>query len=68
MSDQARYDAERNALVAERKVRGSGNSTVITIPPQVLDAANIGPEDSVEVSADLDADGEIVLRKIKDAE
>ena len=66
VSETPRYDAERNALVAERRVRESGNSTVVTIPPQVLDAAGIEVGDTVQVAASLNGDGEIVLRRLDD--
>ena len=65
MRDRARVDAEEGIVIAERKIRSSGNSTVLTIPPQVLDVAGLEAGDGVEISADLET-GEIRLRKADD--
>lgn len=62
MRDRARVDAERGVVVAERKIRSSGNSTVLTIPPQILDVADLEAGDGVEITADMDS-GEIRLTK-----
>jgi len=45
---------------AERPLRSSGNSVVLTIPPQILQQADLCCGDVVELEAKL-GDGEIIL-------
>jgi antitoxin component of MazEF toxin-antitoxin module len=61
-------DTERNVVLADRTVRRSGNSLVVSIPPQLLSAAGISEGDTVTISATLDASGQITLQKVIDGE
>ena len=47
-----------------RKIRNSGNSSVVTIPSQLLDAYDICNGDIVEVRPN--GNGEIIIKKIDD--
>lgn len=45
----------------ERRIRPSGNSLVISLPPKILRAAGMGEGDDIEVVAD--DDGAIVISR-----
>lgn len=55
-SDVSEHD---NTISLTRKLRRSGNSTVLSIPPEILDAADL--EASDEVAFAIDEDGNVVL-------
>jgi len=52
---------------AERTLRSSGNSVVLTIPPQILQQADVSCGDVVELVAELGA-GEITIATVSDDE
>ena len=60
-------DDERNEIVADRTVRRSGGSYVVSLPPEILNAADIGCDEAVEVCREHGSDGEIQIRR-KDGE
>jgi antitoxin component of MazEF toxin-antitoxin module len=57
-------DADSGEVRATRKVRKSGNSTAVVIPPELLDAAGFERGDDVDLVADLTS-GDVVLRPAK---
>jgi len=59
------YDPDLNTFSATRRLRTSGNSKIITVPPQIAEAVKFEADDQIELIADID-DGEIVLRKPDD--
>lgn len=63
MADRVVIDAEEGTVSATRKIRESGNSIVISIPPQVLEAAGLEPGDQADIVADMD-DQVISLRRV----
>lgn len=56
---------DRWAVTAERKLRKSGNSTVLSMPPEVLQEIRLEAGDDVELVADRD-EGTITIRKAED--
>lgn len=54
-------DKDDKEVSARRKLRESGGSTVVTIPPEMLDLIDIEPGDQVELQAEMFGD-EIRLR------
>lgn len=66
MATQVRVDPDDGTVAADRPVRRSGRSTVVTIPSQVLEAAGIEEGDDVEVVAKMDKSGKIRLEKAKE--
>lgn len=56
-----RIDDERGEVVAHRTVFASGGSWVVSLPPEILDAAEFGPGDDVTVSREHGS-GDIILR------
>lgn len=63
MADRVVIDAEEGTVSATRKIRESGNSIVISIPPQVLEAAGLEPGDQADIVADMD-EQTITFRRI----
>jgi len=61
----ADFDAESLTFTAERKLRESGNSIIITVPPDMADAIGAEADDHLEMVASIE-DGEIVLRPTED--
>lgn len=57
----AEFDAESLTFTAERKLRESGNSIIITVPPDMADAIGAEADDRLKMVASIE-DGEIVLR------
>jgi hypothetical protein len=57
----AKFDAESLTFTAERKLRESGNSIIITVPPDMADAIDVEADDRLKMVASIE-DGEIVLR------
>lgn len=43
-------DDEREEVVANRTIRKSGGSYVVSLPPEILEAAGLDPDDDVAVS------------------
>lgn len=56
MSNRVSVDPETGTLTAIRKLRESGNSIVLTIPPQLLEGAGLEAGDSVKLIADMNED------------
>lgn len=57
----AEIDTDAEEARDERELRASGNSTVVTLPPGVLQAAGLECGDTVEVSAGFEG-GEITVK------
>lgn len=53
------------AVAEERKLRKSGNSTVLSMPPNILQEVRLEPGDKVELVADRD-EGTITIRLAED--
>jgi len=53
------------AVAEERTLRKSGNSTVLSMPPNILQELRLQPGDDVELVADRD-EGTITIRKAED--
>jgi len=58
-------DPEKDEASATRRLRKSGNSTVVSLPPELLRKAGFEEGDEIEVAAGFDG-GEIELRKSDD--
>lgn len=54
-------DDDRGEVAANRKVRRSGGSYVVSLPPEILEVADFGPDDDVVVSRKHES-GAIELR------
>ena len=54
-------------MTAERTIRQSGNSTVVSIPPAMLDHMDLESGDEVILSKDVQ-DGELVIKMPEDAD
>jgi antitoxin component of MazEF toxin-antitoxin module len=67
MDRSPRVDPEAGTVSAERKLRASGNSVVITIPPQVLEGAGLAEGDVVRLVADMNG-GDITIALADEAE
>lgn len=65
MGHRVNVDFEAGTVTATRKLRQSGGSTVLTIPPEVMDAMELEEGDDLVMQADY-KDGEIRLRKSED--
>lgn len=65
MGRRVNIDIENGVVTGERKLRDSGNSTVLTIPPEILDVADLEAGDEIEIQADMQS-GEITIRKKED--
>lgn len=59
------FDREEGKMRATRTVRESGNSVIVTIPPQILEGANFEVGDDVEISVDIES-GDITVRRNDD--
>ena len=55
------------AVPEERKLRKSGNSTVLSMPPNILQEVRLAVGDDVELVANRD-EGTITIRPASDAE
>lgn len=53
MGRRVNIDMEKGQVIGERKLRDSGNSTVLTIPPEILDVADLEAGDEIEITADM---------------
>lgn len=62
-----RVDFDAGKIVAHRTIRKSGRSHVISIPPEILDAADFEPGDDVSVLLD-NSSGELIIRTDPDIE
>ena len=63
MGTKVRVDPKDGTIAADRPVRQSGRSSVVTLPSEVLEAAGIEEGDDVEVVAKMDGSGNITLKK-----
>lgn len=55
-------DRENLTLSGERKIRDTGNSAAITIPPELLQGTGLEVDDDVELRADME-EGVIYIRR-----
>ena len=62
MDDRVRVDAETNTVWSNRTLRESGGSVVVTLPRQVVEAAQLDIGEQVTIAAHL-SDGEIRISK-----
>lgn len=67
MRERVEVDPEEQVVRTERKVGKSGNSIVIRIPPQLLEAAGFQVDDRVVLEADM-KDGGLSIRKPEPSE
>lgn len=58
-----RFDKDAGKLIEDRELRDAGSSTVLTLPKDILEHAELETGDIVEVSSDWETTGEIVLSK-----
>lgn len=63
MGNRVSVDPEDGTVSAIRSVRRSGNSVVVSIPLQVLEAAGLGEGDDVVIIGDM-ADGELRIKDV----
>jgi len=56
-----KVDTDNGEVRATRTIRQSGNSVVVVIPPELLDAAGFDLGDKVEIATDLERE-DIILR------
>ncbi len=61
-------DGENQEVRGANHLRQSGNSTVVTIPPAILEAAGFEQGDKVSVTAQMDSTGRIVLSEAEDTQ
>lgn len=61
MSMSTDMDSGQNTVSLTRKLRRSGNSTVLTIPSEILEEADLDREDKLGFS--VDGDGQVTLTK-----
>jgi antitoxin component of MazEF toxin-antitoxin module len=61
MRNRVSVDPEDSTVSATRTIRSSGNSTVLTIPPQLLEAIGLEVSDEVRLVAHMDT-GELVIK------
>ena len=62
VSRRVTFDRDEGVMRAIRTVRESGNSTIVTLPPQILEGANFEVGDDVDIEVDIDS-GEITLNR-----
>lgn len=67
VSDRVRFDKDGQRMIATRKLRQSGSSMVVSIPPQILDASGLEAGDELAIVADVQGH-EIVLSRIDRAD
>lgn len=67
MSNGVEIDADAGEVYGVRKLRESGDSLVISIPPEVLQTSDLEAGEMVEVATNLDG-GEIRVRHQSTAE
>lgn len=63
VSRDPEYDPETRTMRATRSLRGSGNSTVLSIPPLILQALAVQEGDEVELIADTESH-ELTIRAV----
>lgn len=56
MSNRVSIDPEEGTVTGIRKLHDSGNSTVLTIPQEVLDAVGMESGDQVTITAEVQGD------------
>ena len=61
MATPVTIDPEDSTVSATRTIRSSGNSTVLTIPPQLLEAIGLEVSDEARLVAHMDT-GELVIK------
>lgn len=62
MGMPVKVDAEEGEISAVRTLRKSGNSVVVSVPPEVLEQAGMGRGDTVSIVAAFGGE-EITVRK-----
>lgn len=63
MTRRVSFDGDKGIFTATRTIRESGNSVIVAIPPQLVEAASFEVGDDVELSAQIDS-GEIHIRRV----
>ena len=66
MSNRVSVDPEDGTITGVRKLRQSGNSTVLTIPQEVLDAVGFESGERVAITAEMQGDS-ITIKPRDDA-
>jgi antitoxin component of MazEF toxin-antitoxin module len=61
MATPVTIDPEDSTVSATRTIRSSGNSTVLTIPPQLLEAIGLEVSDEARLVAHMDT-GELAIK------
>jgi hypothetical protein len=54
VSRRVEFDRDEGIMRATRTVRESGNSVIVTLPPQIVEGANFEVGDDVNISVDID--------------
>jgi len=60
MTTSIDINTTQQTITARRSLRASGSSTVLTVPPEILQSLDWQQGDTVEIQADWDA-GEVTL-------
>lgn len=68
MGHRVDVDLEEGTVTATRNLRESGGSTVLTIPPEVMDAIGVGPGDELVMVADHDSQQITIEKRPEDAQ
>lgn len=68
MGHRVDVDLEEGTVTATRNLRESGGSTVLTIPPEVMDAIGVGSGDELVMVADHDSQRITIEKRPGDAE
>lgn len=67
MGNSVEIDWDEGRVTAVRKLRSSGSSTVLTIPPEVYESVGLQEDDQVEIVADME-NGKITLQPIANSD
>lgn len=67
MMSSPEIDPETNTVRAVRHFRASGSSTIVTIPPQMMQLLEVDVDDEIEIVGDWE-EREITIRPIDDEE
>ena len=65
VSRRVEFDRDEGTMRATRTVRESGNSVIVTLPPQIVEGGDFDVGDDVVVSVDIDT-GAVSLRRVAD--
>jgi antitoxin component of MazEF toxin-antitoxin module len=64
MSQRVELDLDEGVATTYRSIGKSGNSSVIRIPPQILEAASMERGDRIKLTADMD-EGTITVERVE---